>query len=104
MIGGCALQIQLSDRVIVPEGVHIQDVSGEAIILNLKTERYYGLNEVGAHMWQALISTESLQAALDALAAEYEIDLPTLRGDLLELVTRLVEDGLLEIAQQPDAA
>lgn len=98
MVGGAALQIQLSDRVIVPDGVHIQGVSGEAIILNLKTERYYGLNEIGARMWEVMITADSLQTALDLLLTEYEVEPATLRGDLLELVTRLVEDGLLEIA------
>src|SRR5688572_5395926 len=96
--GEAALQIQLSDHIIVPEGVHIQGVSGEAIILNLKTERYYGLNEMGARMWEVLTITDSLQTALDVLHGEYDVDMATLRGDLLELVTRLVEDGLLEIA------
>lgn len=92
------MQIQLSDRVVIPEGVHIQGVSGEAIILNLKTERYYGLNEVGTRMWEVMTTTNSLQTALDLLLTEYDVELSTLRGDLLEMVTRLVEDGLLEIA------
>jgi hypothetical protein len=89
--------IQLTDRVRVPEGVHMQNVSGEAIILNLQSERYYGLDEVGTTIWDVLSSGGTIQAAIDAVLAAFDADAPTVRADVLELVTRLIEQGLLEL-------
>jgi hypothetical protein len=48
-------------------------------------------------MWAALTTAESLQAAYDALLAEYDVGGERLERDLRALVERLVEHGLLEV-------
>lgn len=75
----------------------MQELSGEAIILNLLTERYYGLDAVGTRMWQALTSSASLQDALDVLLSEFDIDVDTLQRDMAALIGKLADQGLLEI-------
>ena len=34
-------------RVVVPPGVLVNVIDGESVLLNLKNERYFGLDEVG---------------------------------------------------------
>ena len=66
-------------------------------MLNLETERYFGLDETGTRMWQLVTTSPSIDAAYQELLAEYEVPRDLLRENLTELVGHLVEHGLLEI-------
>lgn len=67
-------------------------------MLNLGSERYFGLNEIGTRMLTVLTSSESIEAAFELLLEEYEVDRDVLRQDLMSLVEELVEQGLVEIS------
>ncbi len=67
------------------------------MLLNLQSEQYFGLDEVGTRMWFALTSANSMQEAYEALLAEYDVDAEKLRQDLQGLVEKLVEKGLIEV-------
>ena len=91
------MTISFSDRVTVPEDVLISNLQDESVILNLDSERYYGLDEVGTRFLSALTTSESIEAAYETLVKEYDVDSEVLRQDLLELVQNLVEQGLIQI-------
>jgi hypothetical protein len=84
--------------VRAPEHVLMRELAGEAVLLNLDSEIYYGLDETGTRMWQALTGEPTIQAAYDALLAEYDVAPEVLRQDVEELLGRLLEHGLLELA------
>jgi len=90
-----AMTISFSDRVTVPDGVLISHLQEEAVILNLKSERYFGLDDVGTRFLTVLTSAESIEAAYEHLTAEYDVDPRVLREDLGALVEKLVDQGLL---------
>jgi len=75
----------------------VRDVAGESVILNLATETYFGLDDVGTRMWKALEDNTTVQAAYQKLLHEYDVDPETLRRDFQELIGKLVEHGLLEL-------
>ncbi|MBK9123577.1 MAG: PqqD family protein [Chloroflexi bacterium] len=81
----------------MPEGVLFKDIAGEAVLLNLNTETYFGLDEVGTRMWQVATTSETLQHAYDTLLEEYDVQSDVLRADLMRLIDELVSDGLLEL-------
>jgi hypothetical protein len=58
----------------VPADVLIQELQGESVLLNLRTGRYFGLDEVETRMWTVLTTAEPLRAAYDTLLAEYDVD------------------------------
>ena len=89
--------IQLTNRVRIPEGVLIREVTGEAVLLNLNNEQYYGLDAVGLRMWQVLTNSGSIQQGIDDLLEEYDVDRATLEGDVLNLLGKLAGQGLVEI-------
>ena len=91
------MSISFSDRVKIPDGVLISKLQEESVILNLDTERYYGLDDVGTRILSVLTTSESIEAAYEALAREYDVDGQVLRQDLLELVQHLVAQGLIQI-------
>jgi hypothetical protein len=83
-------------RVVVQPDVLVNFIDGEAVLLNLKSERYFGLDEVGTRMWQVLADSESVRAAYEALLGEYDVDPDQLQHDLENLIEQLREHGLLE--------
>ena len=88
-------QISFSDRARIAPEVLIQEVGGESVLLDLKTERYLGLDEVGTRMWQTLLASDSIQAAYDTLLAEYDVRPEQLESDLRDLLNRLLENALI---------
>ncbi len=70
-------------------------VGEELVLLDLASEEYYALDDIGAAMWEAISSAPNLAAARDALLAEFDVEAAKLAGDLLELVDRLSAKGLL---------
>ena len=89
------MAISFSDRVRVPDDVLISNLQEESVILNLDSERYYGLDDVGTRFLSVLNTSDSIEAAYEVLRDEYEVDAHSLRQDLLELVEDLVKQGIL---------
>ena len=89
------MAISFSDRVRVPDDVLISNLQEESVILNLDSERYYGLDHVGTRFLSVLNTSDSIEAAYEVLRDEYDIDSQNLRQDLLELVEDLVKQGIL---------
>jgi hypothetical protein len=84
-------------RASMPKDVMIRDVAGESVFLNLDTETYFGLDEVGTRMWQALQKAATVRQAYETLMSEYDVVPDTLRNDLLKLIAELTEHGLLAL-------
>lgn len=83
--------------------VLLQDLEGEAVLLNLGNGQYYGMDENSYHMYKVLISSSSVQTAFEALLQEYEIEPAQLKSDLDRFLAHLVENGLVKYAdEQPE--
>jgi hypothetical protein len=91
------MAISFSDRVKVPDEVLISNLQDESVFLNLKSERYFGLDNVGTRMFSVLTNSNSIEAAYESLAQEYDVDEKVLREDLIVLVENLVQQGLVTI-------
>jgi hypothetical protein len=72
-------------------------LDSEAVLLNLETEKYFGLDQTGTRMWQLLTSTPAIDIAFQLLLEEYDVAPELLRSNLSELLSRLVENGLLQV-------
>ena len=87
----------MQQRLRVPEHVLFRGLPGESVLLNLDSESYFGLDEVGPHMWEVLTKADTMQEAYDILLAEYDVDPETLRQGMNHLVEELLAQGLLEL-------
>jgi hypothetical protein len=94
------MPVSFDDRVKLPDDVLISSLQEESVILNLDTERYFGLDDVGTRMLSVLITSTSIEAAYNLLRREYEVDEDVLKQDLLALVDQLADQGLIEISNQ----
>jgi hypothetical protein len=90
------MAVSFSDRVRVAPDVLFRLVGDEGVLVNLRTELYFGLNPVGTRMWNVLSSANSIQAAYDTLLEEYEVEPAQLRADLEELIEQLLRQKLIE--------
>jgi hypothetical protein len=90
-------QIHFSSRVVVPDTVLFRELEGEAVILNLETESYLGLDPVGTRMWNVLTTQPSIEAACQMLLAEYDVAPETLRADLERLLGEMLEHKLITL-------
>jgi hypothetical protein len=86
-------------RVGLAPGVLFRDLGDESVLLNLDNDRYYGLDDVGTRMWQLLAELGAVDAVVARLLEEYagQVDEPTLRRDLEELIATLVAAGLVTV-------
>lgn len=70
---------------------------GEVAILNLRGGTYYGLDAVGARIWNLLQEPKTVGEIQNVLINEYDVDPERCERDLLALLQRLANEGLLEV-------
>ena len=87
----------LPKRVVIPPDVLSRELDNEGVLLNLETERYYTLDDVGMRMWQLLAERGDVETVVAQLLDEYDVDEATLRRDLADLIARLVEAELVTV-------
>ena len=90
-------------KIRIPENVMVRILSDEAVILNLASGVYFGLDSVGTRMWQLLSEHGSVNEVVQKLLEEYEVEEAQLRSDLESLVQQLTEKGLV-IANAQEAS
>jgi len=73
-------------------------IPGETVILDPTSGRYFGLDGVGARVWELLQEPTSLALLIATVTAEYEVDPATCERDLRALVTDLDAKGLVVVA------
>jgi hypothetical protein len=89
--------VEFSDRVVVPTHVLVRPLDGESVLLNLETEKYFGLDATGTRMWDLLTHELNIEAAYGKLSEEFEVEPDLLRKHLSELLEQLVQNGLLKV-------
>jgi hypothetical protein len=92
------MQISFSDRVRIPDDVLISRLQEESVILNLDSERYFGLDDVGTRVLSVLTNSDSIEAAYESLRTEYDVEGEVLRQDLLALVENLRQQGIVQVS------
>jgi hypothetical protein len=71
----------------------------EAAILNTQNSVYYGMNEVGASVWELLKAPRRVSDLRDEILREYEVDEERCERDVLALLEKLRSEGLIEVRQ-----
>ena len=89
--------MNLNQKITLSPDVISQEVSGETVLLDLESENYFGLDEVGTRIWQLIKETEDLQAIYNTLLEEYEVDGPRLQADLESLLAEISKLGLVSL-------
>ncbi len=89
--------MDLNQVVTLSPDVISQEVSGETVLLDLNSEHYFGLDEVGTRIWQLIDSSGNLQEIYDTMLSEYEVEADQLREDMTQLLGDIEKAGLVAL-------
>jgi hypothetical protein len=79
-------------RYVISPDTACAVVEDGAVLLHMRTKRYYSLNETGAAIWQLLTDDVPIDEIAGRLAKQYDVE-HTAAG---EAVARLVDDLVAE--------
>ena len=86
--------LRISDEAIT------QEVGGETVILDMKGEKYFGLDAVGTRIWQLIQEKDNLNSAVSIMLNEFDVEESVLKDDIRDLVSRLMEEGLVNLDEE----
>ena len=90
--------ISLQDVVRVGPDVVFRILDGEAVLLNLKSGVYFGLNEMGTNIWNNLAENGSLEAVYSRILEQYAVEPEVVKSDLLRITGELLDKGLVSVS------
>lgn len=93
------MSTSISDRsvVVVARDQVSCDLAGEAAILNVKSGVYYGLDPVGARIWNLMQEPRAVADIQNAITSEYDVEPERAASDLADLLGKLLAEGLIEV-------
>lgn len=74
-----------------------QEVNGELVILDLASEKYFGLDALGTRIWQLLNENQSLGEVKEIILSEYDVSQKQLDADINQLLDSLQQAGLVKL-------
>lgn len=72
-------------------------VDDGAVVLHMRTRRYYSLNETGTTIWGSLDSGKPVTDIVASLVADYEIDATTAEAEVARILAELASVELVTI-------
>ena len=83
--------------VVAAEGQVSCDLAEEVAILDVKSGIYYGLNSIGARIWNLIQAPRTVSEVCETLLVEYEVEPERCEHELLALLQELAAKGLIEV-------
>lgn len=91
------MPVSLSSVVVAAPNQLSCDLGGEVAILNTESAKYYGLNAVGARIWELIQKPTRVAEVRDALVEEYDVAAERCQAELLGMLEALAAAGLIEV-------
>ena len=91
------LMITEQSTIAVVPGLTAADLGGEAVVLDPNSGRYYGLNELGARIFDLTRKPRSVERIMEALLQEYDVEAEKLKEDLLAFLHEMEQRQLIEV-------
>ncbi len=94
--------MQFSDATLVrrPPDVVARVVAGEALVVDLKSGHYFGLDAVGTRILELISEKGTFGGVLEGVLAEYEVEPGRAWADLERLLGELVEKGIVRAGDE----
>lgn len=86
----------------IDETVVQAEVEGEVLLLDVRSGTYFGLEGIGARIWEALAGGTTEDEIICTLQSEYDVDPDQLRGDVVSFLDSLRARGL--IRERPEGS
>ncbi len=95
------MTISTTTRVVAAKGQVFCDLGGEAAILSLASGIYFGLNPIGAFIWNRIQAAARVDEVCDAVIEQYEVDRERCLSDVKSLFQELFDQNLIEVIDDP---
>ncbi len=86
----------LSRTATIPAHVLARELEGEIVILDLESGTYFGLDPVGARIWQLLAERRSLGDVCEAILKEFDASREEVETDVVRLTDDLAAKKLIQ--------
>ena len=86
--------LSLDDALVIEADALFRELGGEGVILDLGSGRYFGVDRVGARIWQLLVERRTLRSVHQQLLSEFDVPPETLERDLINFAGELLNRGL----------
>lgn len=93
-------KLTLNSTVLPSKSQASSELLGEAVILELKSGIYYGLNETGSLIWNSIQESKTLVEIRDVILKEYEVESDLCAEYILQLVEDLADKGLVVVKNE----
>jgi hypothetical protein len=88
----------LEKTIKISENSIVQEMGSGIVVLNLSSEHFYELNEVGKRFWELLTDHQAYSPAFNILQAEYEVSTTQLQEDMTRLIVELLKAELIIVS------
>jgi hypothetical protein len=76
------------------------EVERSVVMMSIAREKYYGLEGAGSRIWKLLETPRQVSELCAALQREFDVDDAECRRDVLEFLTSMVIEGLVEVRSE----
>lgn len=92
--------LTLNSHVFQAEEVFVSEIDGELVMMSTENGAYYNLDPIGTDVWNRIAEPTEVEGLCRALSAEYDADPDIIRRDVLALLDRMAEKGLIGVRPQ----
>lgn len=92
------LMITMQSTVTVVPGLTAAHLGDEAVLLDANSGRYYGLNELGARIFDLVRTPIQVSQVKSKLLEEYKVEEAELEADLLAFLRDMAQRNLIEVS------
>ena len=89
-------QLDYRQSFEIGEDVFYEPTHDELVLLNLKSQQYYGLDVMGARIWHLLLEYRNVGTVTDRVCEEYDVERSRALCDVQAIVKDLIAAGLLK--------
>lgn len=93
-------KVLLDSTIVRSQDQVSTDLGGEVVTLALNSGQYYGLEEVGARIWDIIREPKTVKEILDILLNHYDVEPERCERDLLAVLQEMADEGLVEIKNE----
>lgn len=91
-------KITINTTVGRTDGFIAADMDGEKVMLNIEKGNYYGLDNIGSHIWELIEKPQAVYAIVAILLKEYDVQEEQCQGDVLSFLEKTYQEGLITLA------
>jgi hypothetical protein len=84
-------------KIFIEDHVSATIFEDSTILLDLRKNVYYTLNETASEFWKALTNNGSIESALREVSKLYRVSPDTLKKDMNDFIASLVQREIIKI-------